>query len=106
MKKGKVFFNPVDGSAPLSITWSTESQGDAVEANNELGVGFFSGQGDLLGVIFDDVAEKKDEQTLDFDQYTVTVSTKRGIVSFDVHKKTSPNHSIKSKKAHRAGEAA
>jgi hypothetical protein len=59
MRNGKVFFNPIEGSAPLSISWSTGPKGDAVEANNESGVGFFSEKGDLLAVIFDDVEEKK-----------------------------------------------
>lgn len=84
MKKGKVFFKPIDGSAPLSISWFQGPKGDAIEANNALGVGFFSRNGDLLGVIFDDVAALKDHQILKFDHYRVELTTNRGKVSFTV----------------------
>ncbi len=40
--------------------------GDAVEAKNQTGVGFFSQKGDLLAVEFDDVAKEKDHQILKF----------------------------------------
>ena len=104
MKKGKVFFNPIDGSAPLSISWSSGPKGDAVEAKNEVGVGFFSSKGDLLGVIFDDVDETKDHQVLEFDHYQVEVTTKAGVVTFDVKSRTLPQR--KTKKAVRKGKAA
>ena len=59
-KKGKVFFNPIEGSGCLSISWAPGPMGAATEANNAKGVGFFSPAGDLLGVVFDDVAEKSE----------------------------------------------
>ena len=43
--------------------------GAATEANNAKGVGFFSPAGYLLGVVFDDVAEKSDAQKLEFNRY-------------------------------------
>jgi hypothetical protein len=66
MNKPKVFYNPIDGSAPLSIYWYEGAKGDAVEAESGEGVGFFSPSQDLLGVIFDDVDEKNDKQELFF----------------------------------------
>jgi len=81
MKKGKVFFHPIEGSAPLSISWYSGPKGDAVEAKNGTGVGYFSPTGELLGVMFDDVSEKSDHQVLEFDRYRVEVTTKNGRVS-------------------------
>ena len=78
MKKPRIFFNPIDGSAPLSATFSEAPKGDAVEANNELGVGFFSSSGELLGVTFDDVQETNDHQFLLFDSCQVDVWVKNG----------------------------
>jgi hypothetical protein len=84
-KKPEVFYRPIDGSAPLSIYWYEGPKGDAVEANNEDGVGFFGPSGELLGVIFDDVSEKKDSQTLLFDHYRVNIEVNKGKVSYSVH---------------------
>lgn len=81
MKKTEVFFRPIEGSAPLSIYWYPGPYGDAIEANNESGVGFFSATGELLGVIFDDVKEKRDDQVLEFDRYRVEVSVRNGKVT-------------------------
>lgn len=78
-KKAEIFYKPIDGSAPLSIYWYKGSKGDAVEANNEMGVGFFGPSGELLGVIFDDVSEKKDRQTLKFDHCSVTIEVSKGV---------------------------
>ena len=97
MRTGKVFFHPIEGSAPLSISWSSGPKGDAIEANNELGVGFFSEKGDLLAVIFDDVEEKKDDQFLEFDRYRVEVSVNHGKVSHSL-RNLSSSKKIRSKK--------
>jgi len=48
VKKGKVFFHPIEDSGPLTISWSSVPKGDAVEAKKGAGVGFFSEKGDLL----------------------------------------------------------
>ena len=80
-KKPEIFYRPIDGSAPLSIYWYEGPEGDAVEANNEDGVGFFGPSGELLGVIFDDVEEKKDHQFLEFDRYRVEVAVNKGKIS-------------------------
>lgn len=61
----KVFYNPIDGSSPLSIYWFDGAKGDAIEADSGDGVGFFSPSQGMLGVIFDDV-EINDEQELFF----------------------------------------
>jgi len=48
MKKPEIFFNPIGGSSILSINWFPGYPlGDAVEAKNEIGVGFFAHNGDL-----------------------------------------------------------
>ena len=81
MKKPKIFFHPIAGSSILSITWFPGPLGDAVEANNGIGVGFFAHNGDLLSAQFDDVDEKKDHQILEFDHYRVEVSVNKGKIS-------------------------
>jgi hypothetical protein len=87
VKKGKVFYHPIDGSSPLSISWISGPKGDAVEAKNGLGVGFFSKSGDLLSVIFDDVSENEDHQILEFDRYQVEIKIVKGSVIFKVETK-------------------
>ncbi len=84
MKKGKVFFHPIDGSAPLTISWSSGPKGDAIEAKKGAGVGFFSDRGDLLCVIFDDVQATQDHQTLEFNHNRVEVTVKKGKVTYNV----------------------
>jgi hypothetical protein len=96
MKKPKVFFHPIAGSSVLSITWHDGPLGDAVEANNEIGVGFFAHNGDLLSVQFDDV-EENDHQFLEFDHYKVDVTVKRGKVSYLLHE-IKPKNSVEKEK--------
>ncbi|MCX6990018.1 MAG: hypothetical protein NTX49_02975 [Chlamydiae bacterium] len=84
MKKGKIFFHPMDGSATLSISWTSGAKGDAVEATKGSGVGFFSDTGDLLGVNFDEVTSSQDHQSLEFNQYVVEISVKNGNVTYTV----------------------
>lgn len=48
MKKGKVFFYPIDGAGFLRISWYEEPKNDAKEAIAGSGVGFFSDSGNLL----------------------------------------------------------
>lgn len=62
--KPKVFFKPIEGSAPLSISWYPGPYGDAHEAKESNGVYFTAPNGDLLAVQFDDVSEAKDHQVL------------------------------------------
>ena len=62
--KRKVFFNPIEGSAPLSINRYPGPYGDAHEAKEGNGVYFTSPNGELLAVQFDDVEEKQDQQAL------------------------------------------
>lgn len=84
MKKAEIFFKPIAGSAPLSVYWVKGQMGDATEANNEIGVGFFSEDGKLLGAMFDDVSEASDNQTLEFDSYKVSVKVENGKVKIDL----------------------
>ncbi len=82
MKKETIFFNPIGGSAPLSIYfYEVGTLGDAIESLNENGVGWFAPNGELLAVQFDNVEEKNDAQVLDFDAYKVEVRVKQGKVS-------------------------
>lgn len=92
MKNGKVFFHPIDGSGPLTISWSSEPKGDAMEAEKGAGVGFFSGDGELLCVIFDDVKPDQDHQILEFNHKRVEITVKNGRVAHAVSviRKTKP----------------
>jgi hypothetical protein len=103
MKKPEIFFNPISGSSVLSITWHPGPLGDAVEANNGIGIGFFAHNGELLSVQFDDVEEKNDHQVLKFERYQVDVTVKKGKVSFVLHeldiKKNSKKRNAKNDEA-------
>lgn len=94
MKKGKVFFHPIDGTASLTISWTSGPKGDAVEAKKGAGVGFFSDAGDLLCVIFDEVQYAQDHQVLEFNCHYVEASVKNGKVAYNVSE-------IKPKSIHR-----
>jgi hypothetical protein len=101
MKQGKVFFHPIEGAGQLSISWSAEPKGNAIEAKKGAGVGFFSRTGELLSVIFDEVQASEDCQSLDFTTYQVEVAVKRGKVSYKVHQKnrtTKPKRSASPRK--------
>lgn len=76
-----IFLRNFGGSGGLSIYWAKSTSGDAVDAAKGKGVGFFSPFGELLGVEFDDVENKKDEQKLVFEDGTeVHVRVKDGKV--------------------------
>lgn len=81
MKKPKISFRVFGNSGPLTLSWFDGPKGDAVEANNTIGVGFFSKEGTLLCVEFDDVNEKNDHQVLEFDRYRVEVTVVKSKVS-------------------------
>ncbi|MGK5090224.1 hypothetical protein WDW86_21965 [Bdellovibrionota bacterium FG-2] len=81
MKKLKLSFRVIGASGPLSISWFEGPKGDAVEAKNGIGVGFFSPNGELLCVEFDDVEEVKDHQVLEFERYRVEVNVNNGRIS-------------------------
>ncbi len=86
MKKEKVFFHPIDGSGPLTISWSSSPKGDALEAKKGNGVGFFSEKGDLLCVIFDDVKSANDHQILEFDRDCIELTIKSGHITYTASK--------------------
>ncbi len=92
MKKGKVFFHPIDGSGPLTISWSSCPKGDAVEAKKGSGVGFFSEKGDLLCVIFDEVKSSKDHQILEFDREIIELNLKGGKITYTITQKKAGKH--------------
>jgi hypothetical protein len=106
MKKAKVSFRVIGDSGPLSISWFQGPKGDAVEAKNQIGVGFFSTDGELLSVEFDDVEQRSDHQVLEFDRYTVAVTVKQGKVSFELTPKLPVRQHGRKKKATPSGEAA
>jgi hypothetical protein len=66
MKKPSISFRHFGGSGPLSIYWYPGPYGDAVEAKDGSGVGWFAPNGELLGVEFDNVAFAHDRQVLVF----------------------------------------
>lgn len=83
--KPKIFFNPMEGSAPLSIRWHPGPYGDAHEAKEGNGVYFVAPNGDLLAVQFDDVTEKYDQQSLTTKSgIRVSVTVKAAQVSIKV----------------------
>lgn len=90
MKKGKVFFHPIDGSGSLTISWSEEPKGDAVEAKNGSGVGFFSDSGNLICVIFDEVLSDEDRQALEFSRFLIEITVKNGKVDYSLTKLNPP----------------
>lgn len=82
MKKGKVFFHPIEGTGALTISWSSEPKGSAIEAKKGNGVGFFSKTGKLICVIFDEVCEDQDHQTLEFSHDRIEVTVRNGRVRY------------------------
>ena len=82
MKKGKIFFHPIDGSASLTISWSSGPKGDAVEAKKGAGIGFFSDKGDLLCVIFDEVRSAQNHQILEFNYIRVEITVKNSKITY------------------------
>lgn len=88
MSKERIFFHPIEGSGALTISWTSEPKGDAVEAKKGSGVGFFSDSGELLAVIFDEVLANQDQQALEFDRYCIEVTVKNEKVTFTVTEKS------------------
>ena len=99
MKRADVFFHPMEGSGQLSISWSSALKGAAIEAKKGNGVGFFSANGDLLSVIFDDVTAAEDHQTLEFKKYKIEISVRCGTVKHKVTQLMHPKVTGVSKKA-------
>jgi hypothetical protein len=85
MKKPSISFRHFGGSGPLSIYWYPGPYGDAVDAKEGSGVGWFAPNGELLGVELDDVAFAQDRQALVFaNGERVEVRVIRGKVSVQV----------------------
>ncbi len=98
MKNPKIKFFPISGSGVLHIDFMPGPFGDAVEAIEGDGVGFFSSSGELLGVTFDDVLENEDKQKLIFPSYKIDVVVKRGKPSFKLTPLKEPSLSTERKK--------
>jgi hypothetical protein len=88
----------MEGSGQLSISWSSAPKGAAIEAKKGDGVGFFSSNGDLLSVIFDDVSAEEDVQVLEFKEYRIEISVKNSIVKHKVTQLKRPKITRTSKK--------
>lgn len=84
MKKGTIFFHPIEGAGSLTISWTSGPKGDAVEAKKGAGVGFFSHAGELLCVIFDEIQASQDHQTLEFNRYRVEIVVKNSKITHSV----------------------
>jgi hypothetical protein len=81
LKKPKIFYHPIEGSAPLSVSWYPGPYGDAHEAKGANGVYFAAPNGEILSVLFDDVSEAKDHQELALPNgETITVDVVKGKV--------------------------
>src|SRR5579864_2088599 len=93
MKKGKIFFHPIEGSGPLTISWASGPKGDAVEAKKGCGVGFFSEKGELLCVIFDDVESANTHQILEFNHYHIELTVKGGRVEYTIQRRVATRFS-------------
>lgn len=98
MKKPEIFFSPISGSSILSISWHKGPLGDAIEAKNGRGVGFFAHNGDLLSVQFDDVGET-DHQILEFECHRIEVNVKSGKITFKLEEVGKPKKNTKKKVA-------
>lgn len=86
MKRPTISFRHFGGSGPLSAYWYPGPYGDAVEATQGKGVGWFAPNGELLGVEFDDVTTHEDRQALAFKNgVSVEVVVKKDKVSSRVH---------------------
>ena len=87
MKKPEISFRYFDGSGPLSIYWHPGPYGIAVEAIKGSGVGWFSHPGDILGVEFDDVTFKADNQTIEFKNgFCISIKVKQGKTTVNLHR--------------------
>jgi hypothetical protein len=98
MKKTKITFIPIDGSGAVHLDFQPGPFGDATEAKKGDGVGFFSQNGELQGVTFDDVNEQRDQQVLEFDNYRVEISVTNGKISVSISLPSAPKKSPRSSK--------
>jgi hypothetical protein len=57
-------------------------KGIAIEPKRGSGVGFFSKTGKLISVIFDEVREDRDHQTLEFNSDWIEVTVRNGRVIY------------------------
>lgn len=82
MLNAKIFFHPIGGNGTLTISWSSLPKEDAVEATKGSGIGFFSKNGILIAVIFDEVQSEADHQILEFLDYAIEVTVSRSQVVY------------------------
>lgn len=84
MKKAKITYIPIDGTGALHLDFLPGPFGDAVEANHGDGIGFFTSNGVLQGVTFDEVSESRDHQVLEFDLYRIEITVNKGKTAYSV----------------------
>jgi hypothetical protein len=76
-KYPETFFESSGGEGPLYVYFSKGPYGNAVDDESGKGAGFFSENGELIGVLFDRVNESSDAQTLKFSKNrSVTIRVK------------------------------
>lgn len=93
MRRPRVSFRHFSGSGPLSIYWHDGPYGDAVEATKGCGVAWLAPNGQLLGVEFDDVAWKADDQILELpNDDVVRVRVRRGRTTVRVKRPPKRTH--------------
>lgn len=71
----------------MCIHWFPGPYGDAKEAKSGNGVGWFTPNGELLAVEFDDVSKKLDRQELEFSRHRVEVLVKNVKINVKLHVK-------------------
>lgn len=82
-KKPDIFFEKRGGFGPLAIYWEEGPYGEAVEAIEGNGIGFFDPIGNLLAVQFDMIQSNSDHQSLRFDLETIVkIKVKKGKVVY------------------------
>ena len=87
MKQPVISFRVIGKSGPLSFYWSGGPYGDALESKEGNGVIWLSGNGELLGVEFDDVNKENDHQRISIPGgNSMEVDVKGGTINFALKK--------------------
>lgn len=80
MKRPDVFFENTGGEGPLSIYWQEGPYGDAVEADDGLGVVFIDDHHQVIAAQFDRVFSDHDHQILTYKNTKIEITTLKGKV--------------------------
>jgi hypothetical protein len=80
-KYPEIFFEDSGGEGPLYVYFDEPPYGNAIDDETGAGAGFFSVDGNLLAVLFDNVNSNEDLQSLKFPgQALVKIKVKKGKV--------------------------